>query len=91
MIEAEITPPLTVAELLDFEAAHPGIHPGAKETTIRATFGISSIRYHQLLNQALMTREALQHDPFTTNRLLRLREDHRARRIARNDLIRSHT
>lgn len=59
----------TIAEVLDFEAAHP--NPGGrKEENIRRRFGIRAARYYQLLNAYAQTPEALAHDPITTHRIL---------------------
>jgi hypothetical protein len=46
---------------------------GAKETAIRELFGVSTVRYYQLLNQALTLPAALRYDPVTVNRLRRIR------------------
>jgi len=58
-------------------------YPGTKETTIRARFGISSARYHQILNHLIDTPAALAHDPTTVHRLQRLREARARQRRAR--------
>lgn len=55
--------------------------PGAKETAIFDQFGISATRYYQQLHALLDRPEAMQHDPMTVRRLLRLRD---ARRQARS-------
>lgn len=61
----------TVTELLDFEAEHASTHPGRKESLIRDRWGgLRYARYTQLLLAAIRTPEAMQHDPFTTKRLL---------------------
>jgi hypothetical protein len=59
----------TVPELLDFEAAHASVSRGRKEEAVRARFGIPLIRYYQLLQRAVTTQEAAQHDPITTRRV----------------------
>ncbi|OBF17218.1 hypothetical protein A5725_24590 [Mycobacterium kubicae] len=46
--------------------------PGGKEDAIRARFGISSVRYYQLLNQIVHMPAALAYDPVTVNRLRRM-------------------
>ena len=61
----------TIAQLLDFAAAHPGPHTSRTDTDIREQLRITPTRYIQLLIDAITTPEALQHDPVTTNRLLR--------------------
>jgi hypothetical protein len=69
-------------QILDFErdwwrAAVP------KEVAVRRRFGLSSARYHQLLNRLIDRPEALEYDPMLVRRLLRLREGRRRRRLAR--------
>ncbi|MGH2539715.1 MAG: DUF3263 domain-containing protein [Actinomycetota bacterium] len=54
----------------------------AKERAIREHFGFSAARYHQLLNRAIDTREALAYDSMLVRRLRRLREARRRRRVA---------
>lgn len=54
----------TVAELLDFEAAHPQ-HTGSKEIRIRDELGITPARYYQLLHRAADTQEGQAHNPHT--------------------------
>lgn len=61
----------TVAQLLDFAAAHPGKITGAVDELLRRDLGIPAIRYQQLLTQAIQTQEALAYDPLTTRRLIR--------------------
>ncbi|HEU4346457.1 MAG TPA: DUF3263 domain-containing protein [Actinoplanes sp.] len=48
-------------------------HAGAKEQSIRDTFGLSSTRYYQILNGLLDNPAALEHDPVLIGRLRRLR------------------
>ncbi|AXN43402.1 hypothetical protein MM1218R_01454 [Mycobacterium marinum] len=55
--------------------------PGGKETAIRERFGMSPVRYYQLLSQLLAVPAALAHDPVTINRLRRIRSA-RHRRVA---------
>ncbi|MGZ8602513.1 MAG: DUF3263 domain-containing protein [Actinomycetota bacterium] len=53
-----------------------------KERAIRDRFGFSAARYHQLLNRAVDTPEALTYDPMLVRRLRRMREVRRRRRVA---------
>lgn len=62
---------VTIPQLLDFAAAHPGTWTWRIEENLRLELGITGVRYHQLLSQAIHTEAALQHDPTTTHRLLR--------------------
>jgi hypothetical protein len=48
--------------------------PGSKDAAIRDQFGMTSTRYHQLLDRLIDRPEALAADPVTVNRLRRLRE-----------------
>lgn len=61
----------TLAEVLDFEAAHPGPAGGSKRTLIRDLLGVTATRYYQLLILYSNTPEALAYDPATTHRILR--------------------
>ena len=54
-----------------------------KELAVRARFGLSAARYHQLLNRLIDRPEALQYDPVLVQRLRRLRESRRRARFAR--------
>jgi Protein of unknown function (DUF3263) len=54
----------------------------AKERAIRAAFGFSPGRYHQLLNRAIDDPAALGYDPMLVRRLRRLRDVRRRRRAA---------
>lgn len=67
--------------LLEFESTH-WIHAGAKEREIRERFGLSPIRYHQVLNLVIDTEEAMATDPITTRRLRSLRAQSRSWRRA---------
>lgn len=58
-------------------------HPGSKERRIREALGLSSTRYHQLLNRVIDLPEALEYDPMLVRRLRRLREQRRRKRFAR--------
>lgn len=73
----------TLAELLDFEEAHPGIGDG-KATLIRKHLGINAIRYYSLLFRVINTPEAEQHNPMLVHRLLEQRERRAAERAARH-------
>lgn len=55
-----------------------------KERAIRARFGFSAARYHQLLTRTIDRPEALAYDPMLVRRLRRLREIRRRRRVARD-------
>ena len=68
--------------VLDFERGWAGPLT-AKQRAIRDSFGLSSARYHQLLDRALELPEALEHDPALVGRLRRLREARRGKRFAR--------
>jgi hypothetical protein len=67
--------------ILDFEREAWKI-VGSKERAIRATFGFSSARYHQLLHRAVDRPEALAYDPMLVRRVRRVREARRRRRVA---------
>ncbi|MDM4763744.1 DUF3263 domain-containing protein [Galbitalea sp. SE-J8] len=58
-------------------------HAGAKEGAIADTFGVSSTRYHQLLDATIDTPAALRYDPILVGRLLRARDARLARRASR--------
>ncbi|MGU3358158.1 DUF3263 domain-containing protein [Microbacterium sp. M4A5_1d] len=60
----------TTAQLLDFEAAHP-TWTGKKDELCVSELGLRPGRYYMLLHRAVLTREALEHDPVTTHRVLR--------------------
>lgn len=57
--------------------------PGAKEQTIRETFGLSSTRYYQILNDLIDQQAALEADPLLVKRLQRLRSSRMRQRTAR--------
>lgn len=61
------TPAPTIPELLDFEAQN--LPPARKGTAIEEQLGLPPARYYQLLNRAIDTQEALEHDPTLTYRL----------------------
>jgi hypothetical protein len=68
----------TVAAVIRFERswANRRRDDGRYLVAVREAFGMSVTRYTQVLNAALDTREALEVDPVTVNRLRRLRERH---------------
>jgi Protein of unknown function (DUF3263) len=68
--------------ILDFERAW-WMTPGTKQRAIRAQFGLSVARYHQLLNGLIDRPEALAYDPMLVRRLRRLREARRKKRYGR--------
>ena len=68
--------------ILDFERGW-WKHPGRKDIAIRTHLGLSSARYHQLLNRLIERPEALAYDPMLVRRLRRLREERRRKRQAR--------
>lgn len=68
--------------ILDFERGW-WKHSGTKERAIKASFDLSSARYHQLLNRLIESPEALKYDPMLVRRLRRLREARRRKRSAR--------
>lgn len=60
--------------LLDFEREWPAMDAGtSKEEAIRAAFGFSKARYHQLLARLLDLPTAYAYDPMTVLRLRRRR------------------
>jgi Protein of unknown function (DUF3263) len=68
--------------LLDFERGWFG--PLAlKQRAIRDSLGLSSARYHQLLDRALELPDALAYDPALVGRLRRVREARRSKRFVR--------
>lgn len=78
---------MTVAELLDLEAAHPApAITEAKRLAIRRA-GTTPTRYYLALTRMLtdeaLLAEAFQHDPTTTHRLLRQRDARAEARKAR--------
>lgn len=58
-------------------------YEGVKEQAIREQFGISSTRYYQLLRAIIQTPAALEADPLTTKRLLRVAESRARSRSAK--------
>lgn len=67
-------------DVLDFERA-VSASGRAKELAVRERFGISSARYHQLLNRLIDRPEAVAYDPVLVQRLRRLRESRRRARF----------
>ena len=57
--------------------------PGAKEQGIRDSFGLSAVKYYQVLNSLLDRPEALAQDPLLIKRLRRLRTQRQQARSAR--------
>lgn len=80
-----ITSTPSTAQLLDFAALHPGPITGNADDAVRKQLGITPVRYLQLLNRAIWTAAALQHDPQTTHRLRRIAEQRSAIRAARTN------
>ena len=69
-------------DILDFERNWWKVSV-RKELAVRTRFGMSGARYYQLLNRLIDQPEALEHDPMLVQRLRRLREARRRRRLAR--------
>lgn len=69
-------------DILDFERAW-WKYAGAKEGEIHERFGITAVRYYQLLNWIIDQPQALEHDPLGVRRLRRLRDERSRRRSAR--------
>jgi hypothetical protein len=55
-------------------------HAGAREQAIRDEFGLSSTRYHQLLNTLIDSPAARERDPLLVGRLTRQRDTQIRRR-----------
>lgn len=68
-------------EVLDFEREAWKLTV-TKERAIRARFGFSPSRYHQLLHRIIDRPEALIYDPMLVRRLRRVREVRRRARTA---------
>lgn len=71
--------PMTVEAVLEFERT---TSQDGKASRIRETFGLAPARYYQRLNTIIDSREALEADPQTTKRLIRIRDAQVARRRA---------
>ncbi len=72
--------------VLEFEH-HWWRYAGAKETAIRAEFGISATRYYQILNALIDSPAALAADPMLVRRLRRLRATRRRARSGNTDRL----
>jgi hypothetical protein len=68
--------------VLDFERGWSG-SLSAKQRAVRDRFGVTSARYHQVLDRALELPDALTYDPALVGRLRRIRETRRSKRFAR--------
>jgi hypothetical protein len=68
--------------ILDFERAWSG-PLSAKQRAVRDRFGVTSARYHQVLDRTLELPDALTYDPALVARLRRVRETRRSKRSAR--------
>ena len=58
-------------------------HVGAKDSEVRARFGISATRYYQILNELLASPAAMSEDPMLVKRLQRMRSSRQRLRAAR--------
>lgn len=58
-------------------------HAGAKEKAIRDQFGLSAVRYYQVLGRVIDDPAALAHDPLLVRRLQRIRSARMASRAQR--------
>lgn len=69
--------------ILDFETSwSQQTRPVAKDSVIRSTLDVSATRYYQVLNVLIDKPAALAAQPLTVARLLRRRDEQRARRSA---------
>lgn len=68
-------------EILQFERRWYAA-AGNKEADIREHFGLSAVRYYQLLNAILDRPDALTAEPVLVKRLLRIRNSRQAARRA---------
>lgn len=75
---------VTLEQLLDFAAAHPGKVDGRTGELVREQLHITPVRYIQLLGQVIDSEEALAYDPLTTYRLRREAAHRASAREARN-------
>ena len=87
---AELAPSLSARQrdILAFEHAWP-MHAGAKEEAIRLQFGLSVVRYYQVLNALIDSPAAIAHDPIITRRLRRVRDTRVSARAARAQGLRA--
>lgn len=69
-------------EILEFER-NWWKYPGSKEQAIRDLFGMSAMRYYQVLNSLIDRTDALAFDPMLIKRLRRLRDTRQRERTAR--------
>lgn len=53
---------------------------GGKEAEIADRFGMSAVRYYDLLNRLINSEAALAYDPVTVNRLRRIRSERSSNR-----------
>lgn len=85
--EKQSAPGLTDRDMaiLDFEREW-WQHPGAKEDSIRRTFGLSGARYYQVLGGLLSSAAALAYDPMLVKRLQRIKDERSTSRQARISL-----
>lgn len=67
--------------ILDFEATHH--HPAGKERAVRELFGVSMVRYFQILWAAIDRPDADELRPMVVKRLRRIREQGVQRRLGR--------
>ncbi len=66
--------------ILDFERSW-WTDPGSKESRIRASVGVSSTRYYELLAALVESPEAMSYDPLVVRRVRRLRARRRRARL----------
>ncbi len=59
-------------QVLDFEGSW-WLYPGPKDRAIREYLGMSATRYYQVLRRLVDERAALDYDPMTVRRLMRMR------------------
>lgn len=58
-------------------------HAGSREQAIRDEFGLSAVRYTQILNRLIDTEAAVMYDPVLVHRLQDLRDQRLAQRSLR--------
>lgn len=58
-------------------------HVGARDSAISEKFGMTPVRYFQILNSIIDRPQALEADPMLVRRLLRLRDERARQRTAR--------
>jgi hypothetical protein len=69
--------------ILQFEGGSWWRFEGAKQQAVRDRFGLSPVRYYQLLNALIDTQAALEHDPVLVHRLQDLRDARTRQRSVR--------